>query len=122
METDKFGELITDYARFALPVPKRVNEKLVKALVLRVDRFGTLITNLTPADVPELFQEKSAEFKMVIGKGEVPQFKTAYADGAEGELFAILGSSGYIEIAANRGSASQALGVGRGVEVGVVIL
>ena len=36
-------------------------------------------------------------------------------------LFAILGSSGYIEIAANRGSASQALGVGRGVEVGVIL-
>ncbi|MBI2818971.1 MAG: SAM-dependent chlorinase/fluorinase [Acidobacteria bacterium] len=121
VETDKFGELITDYTKFALPVPKRVNEKLVKALVLRVDRFGTLMTNLTPADLPELFQEKPAAFKIMVGKGEVTQLKTAYADGAQGELFAILGSSGYIEIAANRGSASQALGVGRGVEVGVVI-
>ena len=121
VESDKFGELITDYTKFALPVPKRVNEKQVKALVLRVDRFGTLMTNLTPADLPELFQEKPAEFKITVGKGEVTQLKTAYADGAQGELFAILGSSGYIEIAANKASASQALGVGRGVEVVVVL-
>jgi S-adenosylmethionine hydrolase len=119
VESDKFGELITDYTRFALPLPKRVSEKQVKALVLRVDRFGTLMTNLTPADLPELFQQKPAPFKMTVGKGEVTQLKTAYADGAQGELFAILGSSGYIEIAANKASASQALGVGRGVEVAV---
>ena len=121
VETTKFGDLITDYAKFALPVPKRVNEKLVKAIVLRVDRFGTLLTNLTPADLPELFQENPAAFKMMVGKGEITQLKTAYAYGAQGELFAILGSSGFIEIAANKGSASQALGVGRGVEVGVVL-
>ena len=121
VETDKFGELITDYTKFALPLPKRVNEKLVKAIVLRVDRFGTLMTNLTPADLPELFREKPAEFKMTVGKGEVTQWKTAYADGAQGEPIASLGSSGYIEIAANKASASQALGVGRGVEVSVVL-
>ncbi|HWP84937.1 MAG TPA: SAM-dependent chlorinase/fluorinase [Terriglobia bacterium] len=121
VEVDKFGEVITDYVRFAPPTPKRVGDKLVKAVVLRVDRFGTLLTNLTPADVPELFQEKPAGFKMIVGKGEITQLKTAYADGAQGELFAILGSSGFIEIAANKASASQALGVGRGVEVGVIL-
>ena len=121
VESDKFGEIITDYTKFALPLPKRVNEKLVKGIVLRVDRFGTLMTNLTPQDLPELFQETPAAFKMTVGKGEVTQLNTAYSDGAKGELFAILGSSGYIEIAANKGSASQTLGVGRGVEVGVAL-
>ena len=121
VETAKFGDEITDYIKFSPPVPKRVNDNLVKAIILRVDRFGTLMTNLTPADLPELFQENPPAFKMSVGKGEVTQFKTAYADGGQGELFAILGSSGYIEIASNKGSASQALGVGRGVEVGVVL-
>ena len=121
VETEKFGDLITDYSKFPLPVPKRVNEKLVKAIVLRVDRFGTLMTNLTPADLPELFRENPAPFKMAVGKAEITQLKTAYADGAQGEVFAILGSSGYLEIAANRASASQTLGVGRGAEVGVIL-
>ena len=121
VETEKFGELITDYAKFALPQPKRVNEKLLQAIIVRVDHCGTLLTNLPPADLPELFGEKPASFKMIVGKGEITQLKSAYADGAQGELFAILGSSGFIEIAQNRGSASQALGVGRGVEIGVVL-
>jgi S-adenosylmethionine hydrolase len=121
VETEKFGDLITDYTRFAAPQPKRVNEHSLKGVVVRVDRFGTLMTNLTPADLPELFRENPAPFKMTIGKGEITQLKTAYADGAQGEVFAIVGSSGYLEIAANRASASQTLGVGRGAEVGVVL-
>jgi S-adenosylmethionine hydrolase len=121
VETEKFGELVTDFARFAPPLPKRVGDKQIKALVVRVDRFGTLMTNLTPSDVPELFGEKPPSFKMTVGKGEVTQLRKAYADGAQGELFAILGSSGYVEIAANKASASQALAAGRGVEVSVAL-
>jgi S-adenosyl-L-methionine hydrolase (adenosine-forming) len=120
VETEKFGDLITDFARFAMPLPKRVNKKLIEAIVLRVDRFGTLITNLTPADLPELFGKPPSPFKILVGKAEITQLKTAYADGAPGELFVIQGSSGYIEIAQNRGSASHMLGVGRGVEISVV--
>jgi S-adenosylmethionine hydrolase len=121
VEADKFGEVISDYTKFALPVPKRVNEKLVKAIILRVDRFGSLMTNLTPQDLPELFDDKPVSFKIVVGKGEVTQLKKTFSDGAQGEVFAIVGSSGYIEIAANKGSASQVLGVGRGIEIGVVL-
>jgi S-adenosyl-L-methionine hydrolase (adenosine-forming) len=119
VETTKFGDEIKDFTKFALPLPKRLSEKEVKGLVLRVDRFGTLMTNLTSADLPELFGAKSAAFKITAGKGEVTHLRTAYADGAPGELFAILGSSGYLEIAGNRASASQTLGIGRGVEVTV---
>lgn len=121
VEYEKFGDIITDYVRFAPPQPKRLNEKLLKGMVVRVDRFGTLMTNLTPADVPELFQANPSSFKIVVGKAEITQLKQAYADGAQGEVFAILGSSGYIEIAANRASAAQALGAGKGAEVGVVL-
>jgi len=108
VETEKFGDLITDYTRFAAPQPKRVDEHSLKGVVVRVDRFGTLMTNLTPADLPELFRENPATFKLTVGKGEITQLKTAYADGAQGELFAILGSSGYLEIAANRAESSRA--------------
>ena len=70
IETEKFGDIITDYVRFALPQPKIVNERLVKGMVLRVDRFGTLTTNLTPADLPHLFAETPLPFKIVVGKSE----------------------------------------------------
>ena len=46
---------------------------------------------------------------------------TNYAEGAPGEVFGILGSMGFLEVAANRGSAFQLLGAGKGSEVNVVM-
>jgi S-adenosylmethionine hydrolase len=41
--------------------------------------------------------------------------------GKPSEIFAIVGSSGYVEICTNRGSAAKALNAGRGAEVGVML-
>jgi hypothetical protein len=120
VEVDKFGDPITDLVKFSVPQPKRINERLLKGVVVRVDRFGTLLTNFTPADLPQLFGENPPAFKIVVGKSEITALRTAYVEGGPGEVFAVLGSSGYVEIAANRASASQVLGVGKGAEVGVV--
>ncbi len=120
VEAVKFGEYVTDYVRFAPPRPKVVNEKLIKGVVLKVDRFGNLVTNLTPDDLPLLFQENPAPFKIVTGNKEVTKLNTAYAHTPPGEVFAVLGSSGYLELSTNRGSARALLGVDRGAEVGVM--
>ena len=117
----KFGEEITDFVRFAAPKPKAVNENTLRGVVLKVDRFGNLITNITPQDAPMLFTENPAGFKIVIGQREITEIKNAYALGAPGEIFGILGSMGYLEIAANRGAATQLLGVGRGTDVNIVL-
>jgi S-adenosyl-L-methionine hydrolase (adenosine-forming) len=121
VEPEKFGDPIADFIRFTAPQPKKVNDRLLKGVVLRVDRYGSLMTNLTPADVPELFTENPPAFKIIVGKSEVTRIKGNYSQGAPGEVFAILGSSGYLEISANRGSAAQTLAVGKGAEVGVVL-
>jgi len=120
VEPEKFGDPIYDFVRFQLPQPKKLNDRLIKGIVMRVDRFGTLTTNLTPSDVPALFAEAPPPFKMVIGKTEVTRLNANYEQGAPGEIFAILGSSGYLEISSNRASAAHALGVGKGAEIGVV--
>ena len=57
VEVAKFGEEITDFVRFGAPKPKPVNDKLLKGIVLKADRFGNLITNFTAQDVPQLFAE-----------------------------------------------------------------
>jgi S-adenosylmethionine hydrolase len=41
--------------------------------------------------------------------------------GKPGELFAIVGSSGHIEICTNRGSAAKILNANRGTEVGMML-
>jgi S-adenosyl-L-methionine hydrolase (adenosine-forming) len=121
VEAIKFGEEITDYARFAAPKPKTLNPNLVKGIVIRIDKFGNLITNITPKDVPQLFAEPTPPFKILLGRSEITKFKGSYAQGAPGEVFAILGSMGYLEIATNRGSAQQSVGAEKGSEVGIVL-
>jgi S-adenosylmethionine hydrolase len=119
---DRLGEEITDYVRFGAPRPKPVDERTLRGVVLKVDRFGNLVTNITPKDAPQLFGGKASGFKITIAnKGQATRICTNYAEGAPGEIFGILGSMGFLEIAANRGSAFQLLGAGKGSEVNVVM-
>lgn len=121
VEVDKFGEVITDFAKFASPKPKQVSENLIKGVTLRVDKFGNIITNISPQDVPQLFSDNPPSFKIIINSQEVTKLNLAYSMGKPSEIFAIVGSSGFLEICTNRGSAAKALNVTRGAEVGVMI-
>ena len=118
VDSHKFGDEIEDYVKFAAPKPKAVAENKIRAVVLKVDRFGNLITNITPDDVPSLFSGKAA-FKITVGSKEITEIRNAYAEGAPGEVFGILGSMGYLEVVANRAPAAQLTGVGKGAEVTV---
>ena len=112
-----FGEEISDFVRFAMPKPK-ASDGMVKGVVLKVDNFGNLITNMTLDDVPQIVAA-GASFKILVGNKEVTRLAQVYAQGGQGELFAILGSSGYLEISMNRGNAARTLGAQRGTEVAV---
>ena len=64
-----------------------------------------------------LFGADPAPFKTVVGKHEITEILPNYSEGAPGEVFGILGSMGYLEIATDRGSAAKIVGVGKGSEV-----
>jgi len=117
----KFGEEITDFVRFNAPKPKPTDGKTLRGVVLKVDRFGNLVTNITPQDAPMLFEAEPAPFRLVVGKREISEIHQNYSEGAPGEVFGILGSMGYLEIAANRGSAAQQAGATKGSEVSLVL-
>jgi S-adenosyl-L-methionine hydrolase (adenosine-forming) len=116
-QTASFGEEITDFVRFAIPKPK-VSGNTTKGIVLRVDNFGNLITNVTAEDVPALIAP-GAKFTIRVGNATVTKIVPTFAQGAAGETFAIVGSSGYVEICVNKGNAARAVGAGRGAEVTV---
>ena len=52
---------------------------------------------------------------------QLRQFEVTRPEGSPGEIFGILGSMGFLEVATNRGSASQLLGAGKGSEVNVIV-
>jgi S-adenosylmethionine hydrolase len=119
---EKFGEAIVDFSRLELPQPTLVNPRTLRGVVLKVDRFGNLVTNLTPQNAGPLFQTPPPPFRIVVGRQEIRSLKTAYADGVPGELFAILGSMGYLEIAARQASAARVLGPGAGAGLAVDVV
>ena len=119
---EKFGEAIVDFSRLELPQPTLVDPRTLRGVVLKVDRFGNLVTNLTPQNAAPLFQTPPPPFRIVVGKQEIRSLKTAYADGVPGELFAILGSMGYLEIAARQASAARVLGPGAGAGLAVDVV
>ena len=119
VEVAKFGDEISDYVRFATPRPKPISATQLKAIVLKADKFGNLVTNISERDVPALFKENPPEFKLTVGKAEVTKLKRTFAEGAAGEVFAVIGSMGFIELVANRGNASIAAQAGKGAEIQV---
>jgi S-adenosylmethionine hydrolase len=121
VEVAKFGEEITDFVRFNAPKPKAAEANTLRGVILKVDRFGNMITNFTPQDVPALFQANPPGFKILVGKREITEIHANYAGGAPNEVFGILGSMGYLEIAANRAAAAQIIGSGKGSEVNIIL-
>jgi S-adenosylmethionine hydrolase len=97
----RIGKGIDDYLQ---PKPS-------SGTVLKVDRFGNIITSFPAADFPH------EQFTLLVGKGKVTRFAANYAQFGRGELFAIAGSSGYIEISVEKGSAAKLLGVAPGAPV-----
>lgn len=117
VDSEKFGDEVSDFVRFNPPKPKSVNGNTLRGVILKVDRFGNLVTNITPQDVPMLFASEPAPFKMLVGKHEITEILPNYSEGTPGKVFGILGSMGYLEIATNRGSAAKIVGTGKGSEV-----
>lgn len=109
------GEEITDYKKFAMPRPKTANGN-VKGVVMRVDAFGNLLTNFRVEDLPESALAGGA-IKLQVGQHAVTRMVETFALGNKSEPVAYVGSSGYVEIAVNKGSAAQALAIGRGAPV-----
>lgn len=100
----EFGNAIADYVRlsFAKPVPN--GEKTWSGTILKIDRFGNLITNFDSQNWEHLADR---HFEMRIGWRTVSRLATNYAEMPAGELFSIAGSSGLLEISANQASAAQ---------------
>ncbi|HEX3033997.1 MAG TPA: SAM-dependent chlorinase/fluorinase [Thermodesulfobacteriota bacterium] len=75
--------------------------------VVYTDHFGNLVTNI-PHDLV-----KSGS-KIYIGKDMIKGISRSYSEVPEGELLAIIGSSGFLEISVNQGRASDMIDLGDG--------
>jgi len=116
----EFGPEISDYARLTLPAVEHIGENSLRGVVLKVDKFGNLITNIGEQEAPALFATTPPAVSILVAGQTIGCVCHSYAEGGEDEFFAIVGSSGYLEIAAKQASAAEKLASGVGTPVGVV--
>ena len=115
-QSSSFGEEIADFVRFTLPKPKAAGNGM-KGVVLRADNFGNLLTNFTEEDLPQVLA--GSNFKLRVGNAEISRLAETFGNGTPNEPILVLGSSGFFEVAVNRGNAAKATGANRGAEVTV---
>jgi len=116
----EFGPEVTDHIRLLLPAVEHVGENSLRGVVLKVDKFGNLITNISEQDAPALFAATLPVVSILICE-RIVRLRHSYAEGEDGEVFALAGSSGYLEIAVRQASAAEMLGASVGTTVGFVI-
>ena len=115
---ERFGsELkeLTSY-RWAKPI---ADEEGVQGWVMHIDRYGNLITNI-PESLIRNYDRQSV-FKIYVGNTILKEISETFSEVSDGEAVALVGSSGMLEIAINKGNAEQMLGVEKGAPVSLVI-
>lgn len=100
------------------PPPIRVEElddgaTRITGTIQATDHFGNLITNIPAAQV------LAKEWGVTVNNFEIPGQQT-YSDSSPGDLLALVGSHGWVEIAVNRGNAQESLRLEEGNGVRVV--
>jgi hypothetical protein len=108
------GRSLTSWRLLTVPAPV-VGEREIAAEVLRVDRFGNLVTNVDRR-MFERFAE-GGSIAIVAGTESVGKVVATYADAAPGSVCALFGSAEQLEIAVNGGSAAERLGLTRGARI-----
>jgi len=106
---ESLGAPITDPHYVPLPIP-RIEGHAVVGQVIYVDRFGTLVSNISPSAL-------KPDANIRVGDVDVGPLRRTFAGVEPGALVAFTGSGGTIEIAVRDGSAMRLLGLSVGAEV-----
>ena len=114
IQLSALGRTVTTCHQVDLPQVD-VGEAQLKGLVLLVDRFGNLVTNIDRRTFETFTRAQPVTLK--VAGHPIAGVVATYADIRAGEVCALFGSTDHLELATNGGSAAAALGVSRGAVV-----
>ncbi|MEX0680551.1 MAG: SAM-dependent chlorinase/fluorinase [Balneolales bacterium] len=106
---------LTTY-RWAKPIS---DDKGIQGWVMHIDRYGNLVTNIPETLIKE--HKNSPAFKIYVGNTILKTIAGSFSDVPDGEAVALIGSSGMLEIAINKGNAERMLGIEKGAPVSLII-
>jgi hypothetical protein len=110
----EFGKIIHDCIRIDTAANVKLTPSSWRGTVLKTDHFGNLVTSFAPEQFSRI---TSRPFEVRAGLQKIHRLALHYAETAVGELFVIVGSSGYLEVAANQASAASLLGCSAGAAI-----
>jgi len=110
------GRPLGDIVRLDLPVPE-TDADGIRGVVVRVDRFGNLVTNIDRKSVERLGLDGAITIE-AAGK-PIGRLVATYAELPADGVGALFGSTDHLELAAPSASAAERLGLGRGAGVTV---
>lgn len=117
IQLSALGRTVTNYQQVDLPQVV-LGETQLGGVVLLVDRFGNLVTNIDRRTF-EAFARSQPVTLRVAGR-PIAGVVATYADIRAGEVCALFGSTEHLELAANGESAAIALDATRGAAVEVI--
>jgi S-adenosylmethionine hydrolase len=103
---DRLGPPLSEPRLLDIPAPVRL-EGEIRGRVAHIDRFGNLIT-----DIPGRWVDPT--WRVRVAGRDVGPLRKSYSEVGKGELLALLGSWGTVEIAAREGSAAGRVEAARG--------
>lgn len=112
LEPARAGRPLGDWQRASFPEVTALGRGLLRTEVLYADHYGNLVTPLGA----ERLEGGAAAWEVQLGDALVPVRRT-YAEARPGELLALIGSSGSLEVSVREGDAARALSLGPGAAV-----
>lgn len=122
-EARDFGSVVKDYHKIAFPQLKRSGKRQWQAEVFHIDKFGNIISNIDRSQW-RLFQVESSasSFSLTIGKHKIESLVDNYQQGKNQKLFALFGSSNFLEISSYCRSAARIIKAKRGDKIKIALL
>jgi S-adenosylmethionine hydrolase len=114
---ESLGSPIEDWIHLAAAAPTHRADGSLVAHVQDIDGFGNVVIDVVDAFLQGADRSHTT---VTLGGRTVRGVRGAYADVAPGELVALVGSSGYLEVALRNGNAARYLGIQTGDEVVIV--
>ncbi len=126
----RMGKPIEDYLRPEFAKPRRSGERAWTGSILKIDRFGNIVTNFHVRDFPDLCPQlaggsacptiarrgtdasvcQPSDLAVTVGRRKIAALAQNYAESRPGTPFMIMGSSGYLEVSMNQAPAAKAMG------------
>jgi S-adenosylmethionine hydrolase len=115
----ELGASFTDPVRLELPKPEKTKDGW-RGEVIHIDHFGNISSNIRAEDLGEAMKQKVNIIVHLNGM-EIRGMVDTFGERPEGELIALVGSTGNLIVSVVNGNAAARLGVKTGDEITVTI-